>query len=427
MAQYRSLNVRSPFFTQLSTTQILVNCEVRLWKGDVVTDLPVDYTYLLTKEPTSGASTFEVAELARDFLAHSSSLTSGYCWMQIKMIDGDQTDVVDTYLISEGYTLYTEGLQSNAQTPVYDFVGLPVDDESISVFLQKRRIMVTESGTNIIPYFSNPLDNAIKTGTVSVTAGQVAVVGVGTLFTAEFSLGGRVTIADENLVIATITDNFNMTLTTAHVAGASGVPIYTTYEDHTLEAYNLSNVGLGEGTVAQKTNSSQMVRNFIVTPSMSTVFFDFNGVSQTVIVDVLRCSKYEAINLMYVNKYGMKTYFPFILKSIEKIKSSSDTFNRSLVDYNGLSSNSGLHASRKRITGTKQSFVLNTDWIAEYYVKQLEEVLLSEYVWLVKGAENPVPVNITTSTMEKKTHINDKLINYSIELETASNYINTVR
>lgn len=423
MAQYRSLNVRSPFFTQLSTTQILVNCEVRLWKGDVVNDLPTNYTYLLTKEPTSGASTFEVAELARDFLAQNSSLTSGYCWMQIKMVDGDQTDVVDTYLISEGYTLYTEGLQSNAQTPTYDVIGLPIDGTPQG----RRRIMVTESGTNVIPYFSNPLDNVLKTGTVSITAGQVAVVGVGTLFTTEFSVGGLVTIAGENSAVATITDNLNMTITVAHVNGASGVPIYDTYIDHSVEAYNLSNASLGSTLISQKTNSSQMVRNFIVTPSMSSVSFNFDNNSHSVIVDVLRCSKYDAINLMYVNKSGMKTYFPFILKSIEKIKSSSDTFNRSLVDYNGLSSNSGLHASRKRITGTKQSFVLNSDWIAEYYVKQLEELLLSEYVWLVKGAENPVPVNVTTSTMEKKTHLNDKLINYSIELETASNYINTVR
>ena len=350
MADYRNINVRSPFFTQLSTTQVLVNCEIRLWKGDVVTDLPTNYTYLLTKEPTSGASTFEVAELARDFLAHTSTLTSGYCWMQTKMMDGNQTDVVNTYLVSEGYTIYTEGLQSNAQSFDLDYIGLPLDATN-------RRIMVTESGTNVIPYYS----------------------------------------------------------------GSSGII------DNTVEAQNLSNVSLGATTILEKTNSSQMVRNFVVTPSMSSVEFDFNGNVQEVIVDVLRCSKYEAINLMYVNKSGMKTYFPFILKSIEKIKSSSDTFNRSLVDYNSLSSNSGLHASRKRITGTKQSFVLNTDWIAEYYVKQLEEVLLSEYVWLVKGTDNPIPVNITTSTMEKKTHVNDKLINYSIELETASNYINTVR
>ena len=419
MARYRSLNVRSPFFIQRITTQLLVNCEVRLWVGDGQA-IPTDYTYLLTKEPTSNASTFEVAELARDFLAHNTSLTSGYCFMQIKLVDGDQADAYETYLISEGYTIYTEGLQSNAQTPVFDFVGLPLD-------VVNRRIMVTESGTNVIPYLANPLNNTIRTGNVSITAGQVAVVGVGSLFTTQFSVGSSVTIANEEFTVSTITDNLNLTVNTPHTIGATGVAIYSTYIDHTVEAYDLSNNGLGSNIIPQKSNSSQIIRNFIVTPSMSSVFFDFNGNEQEVIVDVLRCSKYEAINLMYVNKSGMKTYFPFILKSIEKIKSSSDNFNRSLVNYSSLSSNSGLHASRKRITGTKQSFVLNTDWIAEYYVKQLEEVLLSEYVWLVKGAENPIPVNVTTSTMEKKTHLNDKLINYSIELETASNYINTVR
>ena len=52
--------------------------------------------------------------------------------------------------------------------------------------------------------------------------------------------------------------------------------------------------------------------------------------------------------------------------------------------------------------------------------------MLSEYVWLEKGYLT-LPVNITTSKLDKKTHINDKLINYSIEVETASNYINNIR
>ena len=70
--------------------------------------------------------------------------------------------------------------------------------------------------------------------------------------------------------------------------------------------------------------------------------------------------------------------------------------------------------------------MLNSDWIAEYYVSQFEELMLSEYVWLEKGYLT-LPVNITTSKLDKKTHINDKLINYSIEVETASNYINNIR
>ena len=141
--------------------------------------------------------------------------------MQVKLADGNQTDVYETYLISEGYTIYTEGLQSNGQQSIFDFVGLPLD-------VIDKRIMVTESGTNVIPYLANPLDNTIKTGTVSITAGLVAVVGVGTLFTTELSIGSSVTIADEDFTVATITDNLNLTVNIAHVAGASGVPIYTT-------------------------------------------------------------------------------------------------------------------------------------------------------------------------------------------------------
>lgn len=422
MANYRNINVRSPFFTQKATTGSLVNCEIRLWKGDVVTDLPVDYTYLLTKEPTSGKSTFEVAELARDFLAHTTTLSSGFAWMELKLKDAIVADDTFTFLVSEGYSLSTEGLQSTNDTPLYDLVGLPVDDTPQG----RRHIMVTESGTNIIPYFSNPLSNTQKTGAVSITAGLFSVVGVSTLFTTEFSVGSLVTIAGENFTVATITDDLNLTVNVAHVAGAFGVNIFTTYEDHYIDAYDLSNVGLGSTIISQETNSSQMVRNFIVTPSMSAVYFDFDGNGQNVIVDVLRCSKFDAVNLLYVNKFGFKTKFPFILKSTEKISVESDSFSRSTVDYGALTLNTNSHSSRKRIKDTKQSFVLNSDWIAEYYVSQFEELMLSEYVWLEKGSLT-LPVNITTSKLDKKTHINDKLINYSIEVETASNYINTIR
>jgi len=169
-----------------------------------------------------------------------------------------------------------------------------------------------------------------------------------------------------------------------------------------------------------------MVKNKLVDDNDTTVDFDFNGETRKVFVDVLRCSKFDAVNLLYVNKLGFKTKFPFILKSTEKISVESDSFSRSTVDYGALTLNTSSHSSRKRIKDTKQAFVLNSDWIAEYYVSQFEELMLSEYVWLEKGSLT-LPVNVTTSKLDKKTHINDKLINYSIEVETASNYINTIR
>tara|TARA_R110002153_G_scaffold41530_1_gene118414 strand:- start:206 stop:412 length:207 start_codon:yes stop_codon:yes gene_type:complete len=66
----------------------------------------------------------------------------------------------------------------------------------------------------------------------------------------------------------------------------------------------------------------------------------------------------------------------------------------------------------------------------EYYVEQMEEILLSEYVWTllpsVDGSDYQA-VNVTTSEIGKKNHLNDKLIQYSFSIEVAADYINTLR
>ena len=193
------------------------------------------------------------------------------------------------------------------------------------------------------------------------------------------------------------------------------------------ERFDLSGSTLGTTLITVSDAANLQVRYVAANSTVSRIEFDFNGTAQTVYFDHDDCPEYEPMRLLYVNKCGAKNYLHFTMKSSESISTSSDTFRRSLVDYSGLTNGNGLHASRKRITGSKQRFTLNTNWLAEYYVQQLEELLLSEYVWLVKTTGNPIPVNVTDSSLSKKTHLNDKLINYTIKVETASEYINTVR
>ena len=61
------------------------------------------------------------------------------------------------------------------------------------------------------------------TGTLTVTAGTKAVVGVGTLFTTELVVGDKIIIAGELHIVAAITDNLNLDLAENHIAGAAGV------------------------------------------------------------------------------------------------------------------------------------------------------------------------------------------------------------
>jgi len=69
----------------------------------------------------------------------------------------------------------------------------------------------------------NAAIDAVQTGTVTVTAGTAAVVGVATLFTTELKVGESIKIGTEILTVLTITDATNLVLAANHVAGAAGV------------------------------------------------------------------------------------------------------------------------------------------------------------------------------------------------------------
>ena len=81
----------------------------------------------------------------------------------------------------------------------------------------------------------------------------------------------------------------------------------------------------------------------------------------------------------------------------------------------------------------KNSISLSSGYYPEYTNAWFEELLLSEYVWMVRPkytdptTNEIVPVNIKTSNMVHKTSLNDRLIEYTIQFEESFDYINNVR
>ena len=133
--------------------------------------------------------------------------------------------------------------------------------------------------------------------------------------------------------------------------------------------------------------------------------------------------------LTYVNKYGAKNTFAFTLKHTEEITSSSQSFKRNVLNYDSVSSFNAKHSSRKILKDSKQVFTINTDYINEYYVEQLQELILSEYVWanIAHVSSDLIPVTLIDKKISKKNHVNDKLIQYTFKIEVARDYINTIR
>ena len=363
MAVHRNINVRSPFYVQLVTSEVNVTLELRIWSGDLISNRPTDATYTLLKEQSEGQSTFEIAELVRDYCVQTEAYNSGKVWVETILNDTNAAPTTTTYLASEGYSLYKEGVQHNGNSYVSEFAALPEYD------VEEYRVLTTEGRRTHFQVYVQPQNT---------------------------------------------TDWY-----------------YNTYDFY--------------GGFAQKvmldpsTQSSDQFVTVDIGRQIGKVVFYFDGDQFTVTADQLDCNKYNAgvldssndepVYLHYVNKYGAKNSFPFSLKHMEDVSIKSDGFQRSVLNYNGLTNQNGKHAFRKRITATKQKFTVNTDWISEYYVKQLEELLLSEYVWasIPSVSSNKIPVNITTSQLQKKNHLNDKLIQYSIQFDSGSDYLNTVR
>ena len=69
--------------------------------------------------------------------------------------------------------------------------------------------------------------------------------------------------------------------------------------------------------------------------------------------------------------------------------------------------------------------LLNTEYIDECYNEVIQDIMLSEYVYIYFNTRWRT-VNISTSSLTFKTSVNDRLIQYSLEMEYANQVINNI-
>jgi hypothetical protein len=373
---YRQINVRSPFYVEKITSEPIIRLNLRIWRGGPILERPTDATYVLEKESTGGKAVFEISELVKDYIVQGDSIYAlNTVWVETEVIDFTLSAVTtETYLATEGYTIHTEAVQKNGDTFTDSFVMLPKD-----------------------------------------MYGNYRITGAAD----EFSMV-------QIMTNATNYTDWNFTIN---------------YKDGSTTSAAYTPVLIG--------SSNTIIQTLLLDDTIESVDFDLDGDTSTLYHDLFDCNKYNTplvtafgtiptyynaalsrpVILSYVNKFGAKNTFAFTLKHTEEIMSTSESFKRNVVNYGSLDTVNVEHASRKLIKASKQSFTINTDYINEYYVKQLEELILSEYVWasIPQVSSSLIPVTITDKKISKKNHLNDKLIQYTFSIEVARDYINTIR
>ena len=140
------------------------------------------------------------------------------------------------------------------------------------------------------------------------------------------------------------------------------------------------------------------------------------------------CKGFKIRRLAFRNSLGCYDYFNFKMKSTSTIEVTRDNYNSMLGTFNKSRwrYNNTQRGKTTRQTTAILKETLQTDWISEQDANLLEKLVYSTDVYILENLDTDFTegVVITDSSFVKKTVANDKLIQYTINIEYA-NPINT--
>ena len=143
--------------------------------------------------------------------------------------------------------------------------------------------------------------------------------------------------------------------------------------------------------------------------------------------EILCEPKYNVVDCIFINKFGAWDSFSFLKKSVQKFNTTSSNYKRSIgeVGASGFSYSVTDHQKVQYNKNGYKSITVNTGFVNESFNLLLEEMMLSEKMYLIID-DVVEPVNLNTSSVEFKTSVNDKTINYTLEFDFAYDNLNNI-
>ena len=256
--------------------------------------------------------------------------------------------------------------------------------------------------------------------------------------------------------------------TITNYAGLNGqgaaVGTATTYTDRGFEAYGTFTENSNPNIVptrpsfliADETNSTDSTNITVLAPTGKAAILPnvsiggtlsalivsgtptsvvWNGI--TVTIKRIDCTKYgDGKKVIFINKYGAQQELWFFLKNTTAIGRTNEGFKSNTITYptDDHATYSNRNAPNKVFnTQAKRTHNLSSGYYPEFANEYFEQLLLSEYVWMeIPSREDSrvnivTPVKVKTSSVNFKTSVNDRLIEYTMEFEEAYDYINNIR
>ena len=140
---------------------------------------------------------------------------------------------------------------------------------------------------------------------------------------------------------------------------------------------------------------------------------------------------FEPIRLTWLNQWGTWDYYTFTMKSSKMISTKGSTYQQLAGSWNKAAYRIDSFKGGKKAfrVNANEKITMNTDFINESESEWFEELINSPEVYILEGFKDETtipntalnqyvtPVRLTTSSYTKKTVANDKLMQYTFEVE----------
>lgn len=367
------INARSPYYVNITATN-LTKVDMELY---VYTGLRTYRTNLfgLTSFAVNNVVTFEISEIVRDYLLNTfdGDYASANVWVDYR---------TNSYIqgVAQGFTSYTQLTGFDG----YGYYEDGANPQNADTVLQTNRSILKLADTPaVLPlYINQDIDVSY------LLNGQV-------VYSTDFSFD------EENTEQIKYVTN-----------GVNGADMF---EDRVIQ---------DGGTFESNVCLTAFEDEFALLAVDEIRVSDEDGNLTIVTVKDIEECKYQPYKLTFVNKYGALQSIWFFKRTNEVLTTKTEKFKRNII-VNG-SYDTSRHQQKILTKNGSEKLTLNTGFYPEEYNDVFKQMQLSEDCWIEINSQT-LPINVSSSSLNYKTHLNDKLINYTIEVEFAFDTINNIR
>tara|TARA_R100000541_G_scaffold5208_2_gene12679 strand:- start:11452 stop:12432 length:981 start_codon:yes stop_codon:yes gene_type:complete len=174
--------------------------------------------------------------------------------------------------------------------------------------------------------------------------------------------------------------------------------------------------------------SGSIVNNDVSSSATSISVLGGKGIE----VERIRECKYRHFKVTFINKYGVLQDLYFFMKRIDSTSVTNENYKANVLNLLQAtpSYSTTSHVNKTFNFKGQESFTMSTGYVDESYNSYLQELMLSEFIWVKRsaGSNSPVvPCVLNTQSFVKKTSLNDKLVEYTLEFSPSNQIVNNVR